>query len=373
MRPASDIFCEWVATLRLRRFHPIPPEIAAPFHDQLGVLRRRLHDLRPRFAPGRQIDVYADFVDDGTLNAAASVRDGIGLLGINKGAILLPFDLFQRMLSHPLVLQRVGDSGMEKRGPQHSDGVPNNYDALVDARRRVGRAAIAKPPVDDTRQGVAQTCADLAWGFIVWHELVHILHGHLEYRDGAPGTRSAGEAVRVFGPAALPRDIDQQALEAWADSKAVSVVLRGLLLNSSVPTFPRPQDKVFIWAFAIYGLFEIWGIEINPHKLWGDHPPTALRFEMVVRGGVMDAITACPELEDTIWPAVHAGIKEAEQATRYCGGEPLLPEHVAGVRAPSVAEHCDALLDHFTRVLSPKLPQYTHVTFDDIGGLAGSW
>src|SRR5208282_2939798 len=143
---------------------------------------------RPFFIPGRNIEIYADFVDDGTCNAMAGIHNHLGLVGINKGAIMLPFEMFYRMLSHPLVWFGLGEEmPKERRGPQHSEGLPADYDELIDARKKARRSPLPKPPINPTRLAVAQTCIDLAWGFLVNHEIIHILHGHVEYLQKARG------------------------------------------------------------------------------------------------------------------------------------------------------------------------------------------
>jgi len=368
MNSSVGVFGEWLARNGLgRRFYPIPAEIAAPFDDQMGRFNRRLDEVRPKLSAGRGIDVYADFIDDGRFNAVAGVVDGMGMVGIYKGAILLPFEMFYRMFSHPLVPQGLGQSQMERIGPQHSEGLTEDYDELVEARRRAGRQVLPRPPLDGTRQGVAMTCCDLVWGFIVWHELIHILHGHVEYAFAAKRMSVIREVSHAAWTAACQGDIDCQALELWADSKAVSIVLRGLLLKSDVPAFPRPQDKVFIWTFAMFTLFRIWGLAINPQALGGSHPPTAMRFEMAIHGGVADALAIWPEPSEDLWQAVYAGEAEAEKAIRYCGGEQLLPDRLIGTRDPRVKEHRHVLCEHLRMVLVPELRRYSHVPLEGDG------
>jgi hypothetical protein len=53
---------------------------------------------------------------DGECNAAAGIFRYLGLIGLNKGLILLPLDLFCRMFSHPEVVKNLGNGSDERRG-----------------------------------------------------------------------------------------------------------------------------------------------------------------------------------------------------------------------------------------------------------------
>ena len=75
-------------------------QIAPLFVEELQTFNMRMDTLRPGFLPGREIDIYLNFVDDGSCNAVAGFADGIGLIGINKGAVIvLTRGLLQDFLS----------------------------------------------------------------------------------------------------------------------------------------------------------------------------------------------------------------------------------------------------------------------------------
>ncbi|MDB5291996.1 MAG: hypothetical protein JWL69_3237 [Phycisphaerales bacterium] len=375
MKTPVQIFDEWVdSTVGSNdelppRFHPIPPELLEPFDDQRRVFRRRLDATRPMFLPGREIEIYLDFLDDGTCNAAADLYGGMGFVGIHKGAIMLPLEMFHRMFSHPLVLPSIGNSRAERIGPQHSEGMPTDYDDLRELREKAGRSPLPKGAIDPTRRAVAQVCIDLAWGFVAIHELVHIFHGHVEYlykSRGIPYLLEVFQATSGFSPQLSQDALDFQTLELWADGKAFSVILRGFLTESPDPflqtIFPKPEGRLFVWSFAMSVLFRIWGMKIDPASLGNTHPPTLIRLEMALLSVSDEVLSLFPELtEERFWDVIKAGQQEAERGIVYSGGDPLLPSDISGARDPRVISHVDQLVDHFENVLLHELKKSAYL------------
>jgi hypothetical protein len=156
----------------------------------------------------------------------------------------------------------------------------------------------------------------------------------------------------------------------WADNKAISIILGGLLTKSRasllLKVFPKPSDKIFIWSFAMYTLFRIWKLKTDPTNLAGDHPPNVLRFQLAMEGAALTVASILPELgERTFREAVAAGMQLAELAIVYCGGKRLITDEAVGTSDPRVAAHGKILLDHFDHVLRPELPAHAYVPLRD--------
>ncbi len=159
MDTSVQIFDDWLRAANLKkRFHPIPIEIAMPFEGQRERFNRRKEELQNMFLDDRSIDVYFDYIDDGRCNAGAWIHKGLGLIGMNKGAMLLPIDMFYKMLSHPEIWNFAGDRGRERRNERHSEGMPTNYYDLVQMRGFAGYPTIPQPPVDPIRKFIAELC-----------------------------------------------------------------------------------------------------------------------------------------------------------------------------------------------------------------------
>ncbi|HEY1921771.1 MAG TPA: hypothetical protein VGG44_03315 [Tepidisphaeraceae bacterium] len=380
MKTPEEIFDEWLfSTLGTSdelppRFHPIPSEIAEPFDEQRKVFKERVKKLDSLFLPNKKIEIHMDFIDGGICDAVTDLCGGIAIVGIFKGAIMLPLETFFRMFSHPLVLPDLGNSRIERRNGRHGEGLPTNYNDLIDLRRRDKRNPSPKHPNDPTRTSVALLCMQIVWGFLAFHEIVHIVHGHLEYRfHQVAGVRYLFRLFRSGNSRILSNDdLDLQTLELWADAKAMSVTLGGLLTNSygllADSWFPRPQDKVFIWSFTMFTLFRIWGIKIDPANLHGhSHPALALRFQRVVAAAQLELAQRFPELDEKeFWQAAFVGRQEAEKAIVYIGAKPLDKNDVSGIRDPRVDAHLNQLMDHYEHTLIPELQKYSRVKIDFI-------
>lgn len=368
MKTPVEIFEEWLKIQKLKpRFHPIPANIAVPFIDQKNLFKIRTDQLRPMFLPNRAIEIYADFIDDGTCNAVAGIHDGLGLIGITKGGILLPLDTFFRIFSHPDALAEIGNSKSERVGAQHRQGIATNYDSLVKSRKRAGISRLPTAPIDRIRQIVADICIQIALGFLVMHELVHVVHGHVGYVNKTGAFPFMLEVLRP-GTSATPSktDVDRQSIEVWADSKAISVVLNGFLKSGGErldSIFPEPEHKIFIWSFAMFAVFRIWGLEVDPSDLAGyDHPPTALRLQMAMLSAEANVLIIHPNLKNQFWKIVRRGQLNAEHCIRLLGGRKLRGSDIQGVEDPRCINHRNALLDHMETVLIPELKKYSYVS-----------
>jgi hypothetical protein len=368
--PPVGIFDEWVQLSSLtKRLDPIPNEIASPFEAQRKISHQRLIEVRKMFLPNRSIDVYTDFITMDTCDAFAGIHRDLGCIAIAKGMILLPLEMFFRMLSHPLILPSVGNSSLERIGPQHRDGLSTEYDDLLKRRKQQGRVLLPKPPNCPIRHRVARVCADLMWRFVAMHELVHIVHGHIGYKCSvSPACYLRSMVLAVHGSSLSREVLDHHTMELWADFKAAQVVMGGLINKSSDSLhgiFDTPRARLFLWTFSLYTLFRLWGLKIDPTDLHGPtHPPTALRFELAVLGPCRDIAEPILERGDSYQSIVCDAQWAAEQAIVYCGGDALQTADVAGANHPAVQAHRDSLVDHFEKVLCNELKKHAYVKLE---------
>jgi hypothetical protein len=372
MKTPVEKFDQWILDSRgtsrelPKRFHPIPREISEPFDRQRFAFQYRLDKLRPTFFAEKSIPIYSDFFDSGDCNAAADIREGIGLIGITRGTLMLPLDLFFRMFSHPLVMPHVGNSSIEKFGPRHREGLFYDYDELIEVRENAGRDILPQHPIDRVRWIVAIVCHELLVHTLATHELVHIVHGHVLYQYKKLGVSCILEVLRA-APTTMPATSDQlldlQAMEFWADAKAVEVILGGLISKQQFPAleeiFPSPADKVYFWAFTMYTLFRIWGLEFDLSSMnQSDHPPTVFRFRLAADTGFNEWKKRVPELSsDIYWMAVARGRNEAEKGIVYCGGNPLPGQEIMEtVTNPLATAHYNQIADRHDSLAKELIP-----------------
>jgi hypothetical protein len=147
----------------------------------------------------------------------------------------------------------------------------------------------------------------------------------------------------------------------WADNKAIAVVLGGLLGKSDMRDCPTPETKLVLWAFTMYTLFRLWGLEIDPSDLGITHPPTAMRFELALQGAYLEVLAKFPSSAAHFWDAIREGIGEAEKGIRYSGGDRFSPESMKVLRDPAVEAHYNALKAHFQNNMVAEMKQYSLV------------
>lgn len=366
-----EIWKKWLTVKNLgTRYYPIPEPIAPAFDKQTGLVNRRQNELKPMFCPGRKIDLFLDFVDDGFPNGGADIFDNLGVIYLTSGTVMLPVEVFCNMFSHPRVLPHIGNWQIEIAGPQHQEGILSDYNSLLERRKAQKRSPWPTPPQQRVRFQLMQLCCEVVWGFINLHEISHIIHGHVNFIRSLRPTALPLHAISASPNTATVRgDLILQAIETWADNMAINVSLGGLLAKSDNPFlqefFPGSEHRAFIWSFAIYTFFRIWELRIDPANLWGDHPPMALRFQMAMYCAEGVAASKGNLGKEKFLSAALSGMREAERAIVCCGGKRIIAEESIGVNDPRVHAHHEAIADYFDRVLCVELPKYSFVKMKD--------
>jgi hypothetical protein len=361
----------WLAVKKLgTRYYPIPGPIAPAFDKQTDLANVRQNELKPMFCPGRNIDLFLDFVDDGFPNGAADIFEDLGVIYLTTGTVMLPLEIFCNMFSHPHVLPHIGNWQREIDGPQHEEGIFSDYHSLLDRRKAQKRSPWPTPPQERVRFQLMQLCCEVVWGFINLHEITHIVHGHVNFIQSLRQSALPLHAVSASSKSASVRgDLVLQAIETWADNMAINVSLGGFLAKSDnrflQEFFPSSEDRAFIWSFAIYTFFRIWELKIDPTNLWGHHPPTALRFQMAMYCAEEVAASKGNLEKEKFRSAAISGLREAEKAIVSCGGKRIVKEESIGIDDPRVHAHHETIADYFDRVLRVELPKYAFVKMKD--------
>lgn len=151
-----------------------------------------------------------------TLNAfACSVDEENDLVGIPIATILILYDIFLRMLSHPNIFPDVGNSNNERAGRAllSTKILPTNVDNLSQTVF----------PLDPLRFYFASMLAQTAMGFLIGHEIAHLRNGHLEFKYKMCGINNITEIIDNSD-----RKLDaliSQTLEMDADSGGLIFVI----------------------------------------------------------------------------------------------------------------------------------------------------
>jgi hypothetical protein len=338
------------------------------FDEQLDAFKRWMTKLANMFWPGKQLPIYVDYIDDGTFNAWAAVYEKVGFVGLNKGAVLLPFEMFARHFSHPRTLLLIGNAELEQIGPQHSEGMATNYDQLVVKRIADNRPILATPPNDFTRKVASNLCMFAVWEFLAFHELTHILHGHCDYWQIAGKHKAllevAGDPSENRGQHML-----RQAIETYADSSAVSVTLSHVLGPRKMQPgndFPN-RHRLYLWCYAIFGLFRIWGftMETPTRKLdESDYPPTTMRYMMAMDTAKLHVQQYFPALYGDFDADCNRAEVDFDNDLMAVGGLSLLPSAVEGATGIASQLHMNWILQIMRETLAPALVPHHYLKID---------
>jgi hypothetical protein len=311
-------------------------------------------------------EVYFDFIDNSSFNALADVVGDVGLIALFYGAAMLPFDMFLRMLNHPSVLQRIGDSTIERVNPHHLDGLVLDIQDLREQRAINGYPVNATVARNESRTSFAFFSFIIAFDFLFCHELMHIMRGHLDYsqRDlGLPFMLEAAQVTSARDP------ITSQALECDADMGAATSCLHNLLSPGKFrfpetfrPILDTPEKSLFVWHFAIASIFYLWGVKIDPARLGTySHPPPAMRLMLLRRHciPVIDALQ--PSLIPRIDEILNDSHTEARIAIRAIGGMVSGEDasFLAGIRDQRSKDHLQGVLDRLEEI-KPTFEKYSY-------------
>ena len=165
----------------------------------------------------RSLEIF--IVDSASLNAYATDHSGCDRIYIFRGAFEHIYGTMQGLLSTPTFFPTIGDANKEVR-PEY---LPRGRFPPVPLLRSVSGYDRTTPlffPNDQTRMTLAQVLAELAVEFLIYHEVGHVVGGHLEI------LRNCGDvaAIAEFQQTAKHQDYAfRQLLECDADAFACHV------------------------------------------------------------------------------------------------------------------------------------------------------
>lgn len=237
-------------------------------------------------------NIYFDYIDNAYFNAVASISsEGIYLIGLNVGSVIIIYDLFFRMLANPNILQHIGMSSLEKNVQPTIRNYYTDANLMLiygDFDYNKYQMAI---PLDKVRQIYARHLVDIAIDFLVAHELTHIINGHIDYLNEKSDISEYEERIFVYNENDV---LTRQTLEMDADSLAVSKGLANAIRRhlgeqkvseDRKPFYSSFNDTVFNWGLAVLSMIRVW-VECNVYKTVNSkiltHPHPRLRQVMIL-------------------------------------------------------------------------------------------
>jgi hypothetical protein len=306
--------------------------------------------------------IYSGITNASRLNAFAIHRDGIDVIGINKGVDELVRSLFHLLFRCPEVFPAVGvcstsmvESPWETLHRLPSDTCQIGGD-LIDA------------PDDVARRCLANLLAKYALEFLIAHELAHVIRGHVRL---TVNDRLIQIEERGYEDA-HPRQDDcllRHALEMDADAFATvqgikNVSNRTIRSDSELELLCDRVTALNYWLFSTHCLFRLF----EPTKVELDrlcttsHPPARIRQSWVNES----CIALCDDGRIEIEPATFWNISNEttlnvdDSITRIApNAGPLDEASITAERA--VDEHMDRIREKWCEI-RPELMKVAYVT-----------
>lgn len=243
-----------------------PRASGAPWETLLSVPRRYIGLLSQDFHILRK--AYIDFVDDDTVNAAATFHNGWCLVACNTGTAEVFTTLYSFLLSQPDCLPGIGDETREQRW----------IDSLAKCEWWKGRKSIehqltvckAVPnclPIDETRRWWAAFLSYISLEFVYLHELAHLALNHLPMD---------GSITLEFGGTTIDQFYELEA-DGWAMRRLVYALMGRVGEERNLPTHASGVAALTIALFFVYLVMD------NNRSAVGDyrtnhHPHPAVRM-----------------------------------------------------------------------------------------------
>jgi hypothetical protein len=309
-----------------------------------------LRTVYPKVPP-----VHFGFTEDGSINAAALRYGSDYVIYVHGGAVALLSIFFFRVLADPAYVADIGNPAVEKKElPLFSRLVP-------DAEQMdFGRIEI---PQDTRRLDFSRGLLLRAFRFLVAHETVHVVNGHVSYLNRAGFLMLSEKRLESTG-----NNLDRQAMEMDADHGATCEGMQALI-NACAPSpemdpetsnhfHLNPRQAFFAWFFAVHTLFRFFGDQRFTPKdlLSSDYPPPRLRqiFLTAIATDFVLKRSRRPDLSDICRRTSFKAMAEVEKAFAELSGT---ERAVGGIKdgLDFTDDHAMEVARHWRESLRPKL------------------
>jgi hypothetical protein len=216
--------------------------------ERLIASARRNH---PRLPP-----IHFDYVNSPFLNAYAFKRDCHYFIGFTLGAFVILRLLFMRMLADPNAMLSIGAPHQETKDLPHIDSLISDMGNTMKLPS-TGQLVVGAPQ-DPARLQFAVSCFEIAFSFLIRHEITHILHGHLAH----PIVAATESLLPELGwhPRTVSTSSTRQVFEYDADRYASIGLGKAFMSNASAPqNTDRNQrhnmTEIFVGVGSLFKLF----------------------------------------------------------------------------------------------------------------------
>ena len=242
---------------------------------------RRVYDMFQKWGEGviygfikrhnLNINIAFGIIDDPAIRAFTTKTNEGYLIGVNAGTVHYFYNYCKAMTS-----SRYAFPHIDRRIP--------NIEFNVDPRQVAIYSPIEQVPYDENEEikilgsNMFSFCAS----FIINHELMHILGGHLDYYIQLGGRDLIDAPLGLLNQGLSSKAA--QAMEFWADGMSFYRYMMFAINRASVPAWPienwlaQGNLEVPAGPFSAYAVFRALSpIEQKYNPLTSSHPPTHMR------------------------------------------------------------------------------------------------
>jgi len=318
-------------------------------------------------------DIYLDIVDNPTINAGAKFdqRTGCGYIGIFAGSILCIEDLFNRIWSHPNFASEIGDCRVEAIQSFHADGIIREYEASDQLRTNADLATTS--PKDPLRRSMASALSQLAFDYLVRHEIAHIIRGHDGYLR-ANGVDNCLEFDSSRAAAIRIPTIILQCTELQADNFATNEQVNAIAHAFREINVAHELQR---FIFAVGMLFLLLEEKVDYGILDNDpHPLSTCRLNIVFIETGMILKNCFPESHsEKFLPLLNAMLSQMDDACFKIGAGHLI-QTISKTIDPQKEQDWQKKIRDQMRALPPEVNKDAFVKLRIVGStppLADAW
>jgi hypothetical protein len=219
-------------------------------------------------------NVHIEFVFSSSFGAFAFQEAGINFIGINMGVPLILGWTFSAMLRNPLIFPTHVSTVPEEAPPP----IPLSFD--FNDILKLNQAL--HPPKDPLRKAISANLCRIASDALIFHELAHLRHGHLEFLRSRPKTDRLTHHT-------LEMDADCCSIASvFHDRIGLVHYFQKMLPNMQSSVFPDYEHALFMVLFGMTTMFRLswvkkfdgWNID-DPTTTYSHHPPPPIRCTML--------------------------------------------------------------------------------------------
>lgn len=315
------------------------------------------------------------FINNSAINAIASKDDKYYYIGINSGVVYLLERLFCHIMCNPNMFSWIGDSASETAAEPMSRKLFQDIREFTDN----GLSLSYDRPKDPLREAMARFLTTQALTFLAFHELTHIMNGHIDYLNDTLGIMSIYE--NRFSAGERAENLLSQTLEWDADAIGTCDLINfafdcnkhsSLTHPDYAPMVSYPETVVGLSVFASYAIFRIFSGDASPTEnlIESSYPSFDLRSKLLMgvskelielkrKLGRYDEVTEEKLLKSHIWNC--AAAEEYLHAIETGGPkypDDLDPTSVEEFNMNEVNSAHAAVLRESWQALRPKLIPY---------------